>query len=153
MVYVFAGDDKWREDSYYVWVRAGAGEDVLFEQRVAHLGSRTIADEAEQEALALDPDDRAHQATVPYLCFSLAYVCQQAFVLDSVDDCVDGGGCKWPAAERGTKIAGTEPLCDVTAAEDGSAGDASTKGLRAPPPRDFALVSRSGSTSYAWTAK
>ena len=121
-------------------IRAGAGEDVLIEQRIAHLARRPVADKAEQETPALDADDRSRQATIPYLCFALAHVCQQVLVPDGVDDRVDGGGCKWPAPERGTEIAGTETPGDVIAGEDSGAGDSAAKRLCARQQVGFDIV-------------
>ena len=91
VVYVVALQYERRQDSQYVGIAAGAGQDIVFEQGVANLRGRSIADEAEQQPHTLDLAYRPDDALLANLCLASAYVGQQVLVNYAVDRRRDGG--------------------------------------------------------------
>ena len=99
VVHVIFLEYEWCEDSEYIRVGAGAGKNVMFEQRVPHLGGRAIADQAEQQAHALDPEYRAHNALFADLRLAGTHVGEQVLGQDALYGRSYGSGSDWTAAE------------------------------------------------------
>ena len=76
LMYVFFLQDERGENSQDPWITARAGQYVVIQQRVSHLGRWPVADEPEQQAHPLDATDRADGAQLANLCFSRADVGQ-----------------------------------------------------------------------------
>src|SRR5690606_12301829 len=85
-------EGEWRQQAQHVRIAAGAGEDVLFHQRLLQLAGRHARDESGEETRALVAGDGADDAGVADVPCDAPHVGQQVFLLDGIDAGLHGGG-------------------------------------------------------------
>jgi len=108
--------DERGKNTEYVRVGTRAGQYVVIEQSIANLYSRTITNESEQQAHALDSCHGTLDALLANLRFALTDVVQQTLRFDRIDDGNDSRRSQGSAAEGRAEIAGSEMCRDTLSA-------------------------------------